>query len=173
MKFAVGIVGVLAALFLIVYAVGRALPVSHRATREQVFGETPERLFAIVTDVDAFPQWRSNVTRIERLSPSSGAIDGGARYREHDEREAMTYAVDAFEPPRRFVTRIADPSLPFGGRWTYELASAPNGGTRLRITEDGEVYNPVFRFLSRYVFGHTRTMDTYLADLQQRVGRSS
>jgi hypothetical protein len=39
----------------------------------------------------------------------------------------------------------------------------------LRITEDGEVYNPVFRFVSRFVMGHTATMDKYLADVGKAI----
>jgi hypothetical protein len=76
-------------------------------------------------------------------------------------------------PPRRMVTRIADPDLPFGGGWTFELepADGPQGGTSVRITEDGEVYNPVFRFVSRFVLGHTRSMERYLADLQAQAGQ--
>jgi hypothetical protein len=63
---------------------------------------------------------------------------------------------------------IADSTLPFGGKWTYELT--PSGtGTMLRITEDGEVYNPVFRFVSRFVMGHTATMDKYLADVGKAI----
>jgi len=67
------------------------------------------------------------------------------------------------------VTRIADPKLPFGGTWTYELSPAPER-TSLRITEDGEVRNPVLRFVSRFVLGHTATIDRYLADLGRHVG---
>jgi hypothetical protein len=62
------------------------------------------------------------------------------------------------------MVRIADPDLPFGGTWTYRLT--PKGsGTRLAITEHGEVYNPLFRFVSRFVFGHTATVDRFIAAL--------
>ena len=59
--------------------------------------------------------------------------------------------------------------MPFGGTWTYELTPTA-GGTSLRITEDGEVYNPVFRFMSRFVFTHHATIDTYLTDMGKRLG---
>jgi hypothetical protein len=78
---------------------------------------------------------------------------------------------------RRLVTRIADPSLPFGGGWTFDLIAAndatpgaPNASTTLRITEDGEVYNPIFRFVSRFVMGHHATIDAYLRDVGTRLG---
>ncbi len=72
------------------------------------------------------------------------------------------------EPPRRLVTRITDKTLPFGGAWTFTLQPV-DGGTKLTITENGEVYNPLFRVMSRFVFGHTATIDRYLGDLQKHL----
>ena len=75
-------------------------------------------------------------------------------------------------PPRALVTRIADPKLPFGGTWTYEISSQADGGSLLRITEDGEIYNPIFRFASRFVLGYSRTQEQYLQALGARFGES-
>ena len=71
-------------------------------------------------------------------------------------------------PPRRRVMRISDPKLPFGGAWIYELAPT-NGATRLTITEDGFVTNVVFRFMSRFVFGHATGIDKFLRTLQSEL----
>ena len=67
------------------------------------------------------------------------------------------------------MTRIADRSLPFGGTWTYEI-TAEAGGSALRITEEGEVYNVIFRFMARFVFGYTATMEGVLRDAGRRFG---
>lgn len=75
-------------------------------------------------------------------------------------------------PATRVVSRVADTTLPFGGSWTYELSPTPEG-TRLRITENGEVYNPFFRFMSRFVLGHTATIDKYMDDLESRLATAS
>jgi hypothetical protein len=57
------------------------------------------------------------------------------------------------------------------GTWTFEFV--PEGdGTRLTITERGEVYNPIFRFMSRFVFGHTATMDAFVENLGKRIGET-
>jgi hypothetical protein len=46
----------------------------------------------------------------------------------------------------------------------------PSGsGTLVRITEHGEVYNPLFRVLSRFVFGHTSTMEQFLRNLERKL----
>ncbi len=66
------------------------------------------------------------------------------------------------------MRKILDEELPFGGSWTFEMKE--NGDeVALTITENGEVYNPVFRFMSRFIFGHYATMDRYLNDLRKHM----
>jgi hypothetical protein len=67
------------------------------------------------------------------------------------------------------VERIADDKLPFGGTWTYEIAPTAEGST-LRITENGFVGNPIFRFMSKFVMGQASTMETYLRSLAKKFG---
>ena len=76
-----------------------------------------------------------------------------------------SYAIVEQERPRRLVTAIVDKKLPYGGSWTYDFVPAAGGAT-LTVVEHGEVYNPVFRFVSRYVIGHTRTLDAFFAGLR-------
>ncbi len=71
------------------------------------------------------------------------------------------------QPPRRLVTRIVGESS-FGGRWTFDIEPVRDG-SRITITEDGEIYNPFFRFVARYLVGHARTIETYLKQLRQEV----
>jgi hypothetical protein len=67
------------------------------------------------------------------------------------------------------VTRIADPNLPFGGTWTYEIRPG-NGGATLTITENGEVYNVIFRLVSRLT-GHDKTIRIFETDLAKKFGQ--
>ena len=80
----------------------------------------------------------------------------------------ITFAVDRTDAPRLLVVRIADPDLPFGGTWTYAV-SASSSGSSLTITEDGAIYNPLFRVLSRFVFGYESTLATYLKDVGAKL----
>ena len=166
MKIVLIVLGALVAIVLLIVVVGWSLPVKHRASRQATYPITsPESLYAAITSVEAFPTWRSKVASVERVASPTGARS----YRETGGDGAILYVVDQEVPARWLVTRIADPSLPFGGTWTFELS--PNAsGAILRITEDGEVYNPVYRFMSAYVFGHHATIDSYLTDLGTKFG---
>jgi hypothetical protein len=152
------VLGVLVALLLLLIAIGYALPIGHVATRETRLGAPPERVFEVLREVEKFPAWRSDVKSVEVL-----ATTPTLRWRERGDND-ITFEMETVEPPRKIVTRIADKTLAFGGSWTYEL-SPQDGGTRLVITENGEVYNPLFRFMSRFVFGHTATIEKFLEDL--------
>ena len=170
MKYALIVLGALVALVLIVVAVGAMLPVKHRASRQIKLHQPPEKVFALINDPATFPAWRGKVKGSKEIKVEILPDQGGHRmFRETGADGTILYEVVSVEPNKRLVTRIADPSLPFGGKWTYELL--PDGdSTTLRITEDGEVYNPVFRFASRFIFGHTATIDQYLRDVGKRFG---
>lgn len=167
MKTTLIVLAILASLVFVVVVVGWTLPVKHRASRQATYAAAPDMVFDALTKVENFPSWRSKVASVQSLD----AVNGAPSYRESGDDGNITYIVDEADPGRRLVTRIADTGLPFGGRWTFELTPAGRG-TALRITEDGEVYNPIFRFMSRFVFGHTATLDTYLADLGRKFGES-
>ncbi|MFN0054907.1 MAG: hypothetical protein ACKV0T_22280 [Planctomycetales bacterium] len=73
------------------------------------------------------------------------------------------------ERPLRRVTQIVEkPGAAFGGTWTLEFQRLGEG-TLLTITERGKVYNPLFRFLSRFTFGHTATIESFLKTLAGRI----
>jgi uncharacterized protein YndB with AHSA1/START domain len=163
-KYVLIVLGGLVVVVLVVLVIGWLLPVNHKATADATYNATPAQLFALITDVEAFPKWRSSLSAVEILP----AGNGHNRFRERGKNGAILYEVESAQHDSRLVTRIADKALPFGGTWTYELT--PRGtSTNLRITEDGEVYNPIFRFVSRFVFGHTATINEYLADVGRKT----
>ena len=124
----------------VVWVIGAMLPVAHVASGSAAFAEPPESLYAVISDTANYSAWLDDETPVA--------------------------VVDA-QPPRRVVTRVVADDLPYGGTWTFDIAPA-GAGSRVTITEHGEVYNPLFRFMSRFVFGHTATIDKFLAALAAR-----
>jgi len=150
----------------LVALVGSLLPKTHSASRHATFPQSPETLWRVLTDRVAMPSWRTDLRAIERLPD----LDGHEVWQETDKR-GQKLRLETLEavPPRRLVGRIADPKLPFGGTWTYEITPVADGST-LTITEDGEIYNPIFRFVARFILGYTGTMESYLRALAAKFG---
>jgi uncharacterized protein YndB with AHSA1/START domain len=159
----VWIFGSLVAVIAVVAIIGWFLPVGHVASRSVVLGTPPQDVFDTIANVAAFPVWWKDISRVDML-PSE---DGRTRFRQHSSTGPLVMEVIERTPPTRFVTKIADTDQGFGGTWTWEIV--PEGsGSRVTITERGEVYNPIFRFMSRFIFGHTATMERCLAALQAK-----
>lgn len=157
----VGLVGIAG----IVALIGWTLPVTHQTSRTITLAAPPDKVFDVIADFARAPDWRPGVTRVEML-PDDGK---GVLFREHNSHGPMLMRAEMIERPARLVTRIADPSLPFGGTWTHTLRPTAAGGTEHTITEDGEVSNVIFRALSRFVFGHAATIEQYQEALAKRM----
>lgn len=163
MRFVIWTVVVVVAIVGIVMVVGWLLPVKHEASRTAQFKQPPEKVYGAVSDVAGYANWLDGVSRIELLDAANGRI----RFREHTNTGPIVMEVAEASPPGRFVTAIADPDQPFGGTWTFEIAPE-EGGSRVTITERGEIYNPIFRFMAKFVFGYTSTMESYLRSLDRK-----
>lgn len=159
---------VLAGLVALVVAVGALLPVGHRAARCVRLRAAPAVVWAAITDHAAMPRWRPGLKSITALPDRLGR----RRFREVTQMGPMDLEVVEEVAERRLVQRIITEHSPFGGTWTYRLESK-DGGTELTITENGEVYNLVFRALARFVFGHTKTMELYLRALVEHLGEQA
>jgi len=163
MKILLTVIGGLVLLGLTVVVVGSLLPRKHMASRSASYHATPEQLFALI----AGPQnWRPDVLRSEAIPDATGREFMRETTRNG---ESITYEVLDRVPPTSIKRRIATENLPYSGSWVYSIQPSAEG-TIVRITENGEVSNPVFRFVS-LVLGHTRTLDSYLRALGRATGQ--
>ena len=152
----------LAVLVLIVAVVGALLPKAHTASRTARVSLPPDALYTVLSDVDRYQSWRPDVNSVQRLPDH----DGKPAWIEDMSGMKIPLHFERMERPSLLVARIG-PGLAFGGTWTYQIAPAP-GGSDVTITENGEVYNVIFRFMARFVFGYHATLDGFLKNLQAR-----
>ena len=163
--------GVIVALIVIAAAtvllIGSTLPANHTVSRSIILNRPAPEVYAVVRDFAASAEWRPGVKSVDVKTDENGVV----RIREDGADGVINFELLEDVPGRRLVTRITDKDLGFGGSWTYDFVPQ-EGATLVTITENGEVTNIFFRFMSRYVFGHTATIDKYLAALSARFGES-
>lgn len=165
MKIILWLFVILAGMLILIAAIGWLLPKNHVATRIGHYHQPAKAIWAAITDVEAMPSWREGLQSVTRL-PDCNGLPAHLEVTSSGRIPMETVEMTA---PQKLVTRIADPKLPFGGTWTFEIAPVADGAT-LRITERGYVTNPFFRFMSRLVFSQTSTMETYLKSLAKKFG---
>ena len=157
-----GLIGIVA----IVWVFGMLLPRDHVASRIGTYHVPPEKVWVAITDVDAMPTWRIGLKSVTRLPDR----DGLPAHVEDTAAGKLLIQTQSMEPPRKLVNRIGGENLPFAGTWTFEVTPTAEGGSTLRITENGYVTNPIFRFVARFVMGYTSEMEKYLTGLAQHFG---
>ena len=172
MKWIAIVLGVVAVLVLIVVLIGASLPKSHVAVRSAAVHKPAAEVWNAVTDVSSAAGWRTDIESTEMLSASNGRI----AWREIGKNGAVSYEGEMVRAPKpgvpgRFISRITDKSLPYGGEWIIDVVVAGDGSV-VTVTENGEVYNPLFRFVSRYIMGYTATIDGYLRALGHHFGEN-
>lgn len=160
------LVAVVVGLIALVAAIGAFLPRDHVAVRQVVIDKPAEEIWAVMADFGAAPSWRPEIEKCERMPDQNGH----EVWKEIGEGQEIPYEAIEMDAPRRMVRNIVDPNLPFGGGWTMELS--PSGtGTQVKITEEGFVSNPIWRFVSVVVIGHTTYLDLYLTNLGKKFGQ--
>lgn len=164
MRWIIWIVAGIAIVAALVVIVGYSLPKGHTATGSAQVALPPDAVYALLSEVDKYPTWRPGVKGLTRQPDRNGR----PAWTEEVSGMKIPLYFETMERPSLLVARIADPSLPFGGTWTYRIAPAA-GGSQVTITEDGEVYNPLFRFMSRFVFGYQATLDEFVKNLKARA----
>jgi len=141
MKIAIYVVVSLIAGVGIVALIGYFLPVNHEASRSAEFNKPPDAIWALIADPNSYHGWWQGA-------------------------QVKTAVVESVAPSK-LVTKIVDETQ-FGGTWTFEIAPTPSG-SRLTITERGEIYNLVFRTLAKYAIGYTGTMESFLEAARKKL----
>jgi uncharacterized protein YndB with AHSA1/START domain len=170
MKWILIVIGVIVVLILIVQMWGMMLSRTHTASRAARFNQKPETIFATITDWRSFPAWRGDLKSVRERQGEAGRTS----WVEVSKMGEMPLEVIELDPPRRMVSKIADPGqkLPFGGTWTWDVK--PDGdGCIVTVTEDGEIRPAFFRLMAKYIFGYTGTMDSYLMALAKKFGEDT
>lgn len=90
----------------------------------------PERVWAVMSDIERWPEWATSVTRIERLDTGPLAVGHRARIRQPRLLPAV-WQVTALEPGRGFTWVTRSPGVRVTGRHWVEPSSA---GSRAHIT---------------------------------------
>lgn len=159
------VVGLLVLLIVAVLVIGFLTPEEHQASRTLKTKQSPQVIWDAINDHANEPKWRDDVASVTSVGERNGKPVWQENY---NDGNTVQLATTESKPPTRMVREIAEEG-PFSGRWEIDITSTPEG-SNVKITEVGKVSNPIFRFVSKYVIGHTTQMTKYLTSLAKRFG---
>ena len=144
---------------------GSRLPQAHTVSATASVAASQQRVWQLIEDVDKQPTWRTGLKAVEPMAPQNGH----RCWIEVQTQMRMPLCEDLSAPPSTRIVRIADPKLPFGGTWTYQVEAAGPDASRLTITENGTTGPAMWRFLGHYLFHEDSSIRQYQVDVQRAV----
>ncbi len=154
----------------LLFAIGLLLPEWHIASRTIRLHQSPEAVWRVLTDYPSMPGWRKELVRVERTKVQEAGVTK-VIWTEHLKNGYEVPLEDLrSDPPHLLIRRIADPRMPFGGTWKYEL-QPDGGGCLVKVTESGYVRIPIFRVFTRFS-DLSATVEQFLAALAKKFGES-
>jgi len=165
MKWVLLIVAVMIGLGLLTLVIGLLLPRNHVATSQVELKQPIDSVWAAVRSMGDTPSFWPELKSSSRMPDVDGRETWGQTM---ESGFNLPLVIDEERPPDLLVTRIVAKDAPFGGTWRYSL-EAVTAGTRVTVTEEGWVSNPIFRVISR-LMGHHTTLDSYLKALGKKFG---
>ncbi len=153
----------------LVYADGARMPSTHTLSVTGVVAAPPEKVFGLITDVKDASNWRPQVKSVTTLDADHGRDRWVEHYAYH---QYMIFLALETVPTTLRQVKLDDPKAAYGGTWTYELSPGPDAAsTTLKITEDGYINPPVYRFMMARVMGPTKNLDDYMKAIQAAAAR--
>jgi uncharacterized membrane protein len=125
----------------------------------------PERVWAVMTDVETWPEWTDTVTSVTRLDEGPLKLDSTASIVQ-PKLPPTEYVVTEFSPGRSFTWVATSPGVRVTAQ--HHVEALPDGGTRVRLGV--EQAGPLGKVIGRLFFkGLTeRYLATEAAGLKAR-----
>ena len=159
LKWALMIIGVLILLIVVALVIGYSLPKDHKIKKSLYLKSTPEIVWRRINDFEKFSSWRLELSMVEKIDTNTWIeVDKSG--------QKIKYQKIASTLNKSLTTEIADKDLPFGGTWTFEITVSGDSAV-LTIEENGHVNNPLFRFVSKFIIGHDKSIQTYFDNLKR------
>ncbi len=151
-----------------VWRASEALPEDWRTSRLGRYFQPMETTWERATQFDKWPEWSSELVKVERLDDVRGHPVWRETWRDG---EVRTLEVVEHLPSRRLIRCVIDPDGPYGGCVTMQVTRRDDGSV-LEITEALRMKSWAFR-LGWTASGRTGRLDQILKDLGRSFGEES
>jgi uncharacterized protein YndB with AHSA1/START domain len=164
-QWSLAILVLLLAAVIVAYGLGERIPAEHTTVAALTISAPPSRVWALISDVDSYPKWRTDLKGVEDL-PASGTHQ---RWAEHYAHDSLSFVLLDSNPVNSRVVMMEPGTHPFDGQWTFELQPLDDGRTSVTITEHGHIFSPIFRFVAHNITGDDYQQKRFLNDLEHAV----
>ncbi len=145
---------------------------AEQATEHRVVAASPEQCFAVVSDVERYPEWAADIKQVivQRRDDEGRPAEVTFRAGAFGRSTSYTLAYDYADAPRTLAWKQIAGDLTAKLDGDYRFESSGDGGTEITYTLEVELRVPLPGFIKRRA--QSRIMHTALEELKARVESS-
>ncbi|RGB43840.1 hypothetical protein C1646_679735 [Rhizophagus diaphanus] len=141
------------------------IPKDRVHSRTAEYSQPQKKIWNTLVRFGAYPQWRSDVIKVEINQPGHIPPDGFEWFREFTPLGSIKFRiVERLENKLLKREVVREEGVHFGGSWTIELEEISENSTRVTVTEKTSVHN-VLHGVMGLITGYNQTIDLFLTDL--------
>jgi ribosome-associated toxin RatA of RatAB toxin-antitoxin module len=143
--------------------------VAEQAVEHLLVGAPPERCFAVVADLDRYPEWAADIKSVTVLSTGDGGRPARVEFRAAAFGRSTTYALeyDFSGAPGTVAWKLVAGDLTSKLDGSYHFEPAADGATEVTYALEVELRVPLPGFIKRRA--QSRIMHTALQELKVRA----
>jgi hypothetical protein len=150
----------------LVWLAGFLLPLKHEAAAELHVRATPEAVWAVLSAVENYHDWRRDVAGSDVMRPRPDLT-----WRQTDPKgRVMMHSEGIGRPAEKWVDRLSGGDFDVAGERVFLIVADTEGGSTVALKETLEIRSPIARFKARFVSGYARDLHALLEDLRKRLG---
>ncbi len=145
---------------------------TERRSEHRIVSATPEQCFAVVSDVESYPQWAADIKQVtvETRDVEGRPLEVSWRAGAFGRSTSYTLAYDYSGAPRSLSWKQVAGDLTSKLDGAYRFDPAPDGGTEVTYSLEVGLRVPLPGFIKRRA--QSRIMHTALEELKARVESS-
>ncbi|EXX60783.1 uncharacterized protein OCT59_001483 [Rhizophagus irregularis] len=140
------------------------IPKDRVCSRTAVYSQPQKKIWNTLIKFGSYPQWRSNVIKVEINQPGHIPPDGFEWFREFTPLGNIKFRIVERWENKLLKREIVREKGVHCGSWTIELEEISENSTRVTITEKTSVHNVLYGVMG-LITGYNQTIDLFLTDL--------
>jgi ribosome-associated toxin RatA of RatAB toxin-antitoxin module len=143
-----------------------------RVDRTALVPYSPERMFALVTDIESYPEFVPWVARAQLIERTDHEVIGKLEMERSGIRETFTTRNTLRSPDEILLTLVDGPFRRLEGRWRFE--DLQGRGTRVSLAIEFEFANPMLSLLLSRTFEKScaELIDAFVARARSVYGQT-
>ncbi len=147
---------------------GYTIPIKHTVSISEHYNKTAPEIWFTIIQHDKYPEWHEDVYAIKEL-PEKG---GYQSWKEVDaDGNTVPFIIIEHSPNVQLVIQTDDNTMDVNYRRTYDIIPDTDynkKGITLKVTQEDEIHNFLFRVIAHFFTGHSNDIETFLRSLKNK-----